>query len=273
LTQSEPTLSIVTISYNQAPFLRRAIDSVLSQTGVSFEYIVCDPGSTDGSREIIDSYGDAITHRIYTPDKGPADGLNKGFAQARGRIFAYLNSDDVFLPGAFAQAERYLRDHPQIDVVSGHALVTDGDDRVLRRVWSERYSRRMVAYNAAVVIQPSTFIRAEAFRRSGGFNPENRSTWDGELLIDLYQSGARFAVINEMMSCYRLHETSITNSGSLIEDQRKMAAAKFRRLMGRDRRPYDAPIGAMLRLWKHARHPRATFERIGKGRVFMRGAK
>src|SRR3546814_11032429 len=77
--------SVVTISYNQAKFLRRAIDSVLNQSGVDLEYIVVDPGSSDDSRAIIDSYGDRIGHRVYEPDQGPADGLNKGFAHATGK--------------------------------------------------------------------------------------------------------------------------------------------------------------------------------------------
>src|SRR3546814_9345633 len=97
--------SVVTISYNQAKFLRRAIDSVLNQSGVDLEYIVVDPGSSDDSRAIIDSYGDRIGHRVYEPDQGPADGLNKGFAHATGDIYYYLNSDVTVELGALRSEE------------------------------------------------------------------------------------------------------------------------------------------------------------------------
>ena len=75
-----PRVSIVTISFNQEKFLERTIRSVLAQDYPEIEYIVVDPGSTDGSRDIIERYRDRIAHVIFEPDKGPSDGLNKGFA-------------------------------------------------------------------------------------------------------------------------------------------------------------------------------------------------
>ena len=93
-------VSIVTISFNQAKYLERAIISVVEQNYSNIEYIVVDPGSTDGSREIIEKYRSKITIVILDPDKGPTDGLNKGFAAATGDIYAYINADDALLPGA-----------------------------------------------------------------------------------------------------------------------------------------------------------------------------
>src|SRR4029077_2212938 len=84
-----PRVSIVTISFNQAPFLERAIRSVLEQDHPDVEYIVVDPGSTDGSREIIEKYRSRIAKVILEPDRGPANGLNKGFAAATGEILGY----------------------------------------------------------------------------------------------------------------------------------------------------------------------------------------
>ena len=90
-------VSIVTISFNQARFLRRAITSVLSQDYPDIEYIVVDPGSTDGSREIINAYGPRLASVIFDPDDGPADGLNRGFQLATGDVLAYINADDALL--------------------------------------------------------------------------------------------------------------------------------------------------------------------------------
>src|SRR3954454_9281745 len=92
--------SIVTLAFKQRKYLREAMDSVLNQDYPSIEYIVVEPGSNDGSREIIEDYGDRISCRIYEPDKGAADGLNNGFARATGDVFAFLNGDDLLLPGA-----------------------------------------------------------------------------------------------------------------------------------------------------------------------------
>ena len=98
-------VSIVTISFNQAEFLERAIRSVIEQDYPDVEYIVVDPGSTDGSREIIEKYRSRISKVILEPDTGPANGLNKGFAAATGEIFGYINADDAFLPKASVIAD------------------------------------------------------------------------------------------------------------------------------------------------------------------------
>src|SRR5437773_10138654 len=95
--------SIVTISYNQARFLEQAICSVLDQDYEDVEYIVADPGSTAGSREIIDRYRSRIAAVVFEPDAGPGDALNKGFAQASGEIYGSLNADDQDLPATLTK--------------------------------------------------------------------------------------------------------------------------------------------------------------------------
>src|SRR5215217_6342515 len=150
-------ISIVTISFNQAPFLEQTICSVLEQDHPHVEYIVVDPGSTDGSREIIERYRDRIDKIIFEADKGPADGLNKGFAHASGDVFGFLNSDDMLEPGALSDAARYFETHPEVDVVSGHSWVIDAEGRKKRRFYSDQFSLRMTAYGACYLAQPSTF--------------------------------------------------------------------------------------------------------------------
>jgi glycosyltransferase involved in cell wall biosynthesis len=263
---------VVTISFNQGEFLARAIDSVITQAG-RIQYIVCDPGSTDGSRAIVDGYGAAISERVYERDEGPADGLNRGFARATGDIFAYLNSDDTFLPGAFAKVAAYFEANPEVDVVIGHCLVTDRHDKILRRAWSEPYHRRMVAQGVYAHFQASTFFRAEAFRRTPGFNPSNCSSWDSELLLELFLSGARIRVIDEFLSTYRLHATSITNTGAYGDHARQFQSERFVRLMGRERRWHDDRLAIFCRFLKRLRDPRAALERLLRGPITMRGVE
>ena len=79
-----PRFSIVTVAYNQAAYIREAIDSVLSQGYPDLEYVVVDPGSTDGTRDIIETYRDRVSRIVFRPDRGAAEGLNHGFAEASG---------------------------------------------------------------------------------------------------------------------------------------------------------------------------------------------
>lgn len=256
-------VSIVTISFNQAAFLERALRSVLTQSYPDIEYIVVDPGSTDGSREIIDRYREHLAAVVLEPDSGPADGLNRGFALASGEIFAYLNSDDMLLPDAVAQAVRAFQRNPSADVVYGHGYVIDEDDLVLRPFHSRRFTQWRYVYEASDVMQQATFIRTSAFIAAGGFNPDNRVMWDAELLIDLAQAGSRFVRVDEYWALFRLHGASISGSGGkpdpkraaregpFASEIRKHRDRLFEKVMGRPRRPIDqfVRIGARLLGW------------------------
>lgn len=264
--------SVVTVSFNQAPYLEQAIRSVLGQTGVEIEYIMVDPGSTDGSRDIIARHADDFAHCLLEPDRGPADGLNKGFALATGEIFCYLNSDDLFLPEAFARAAAWFRRDPACDVICGNGYVVDGNGTPVRRVYSDRFGLRAAAYGAAIAIQPSTFFRAQAYRAAGGFNVENRSNWDGELVVDMALAGARFRNVPDFMSCYRVYAESITGSARLADAHAQYEARMFRKILGRDRHRLDGVTSAWFRMTKHLSNPRATYERVVRGPVFGRQA-
>ncbi|PYQ26324.1 MAG: hypothetical protein DMF81_00015 [Acidobacteria bacterium] len=128
-----PLVSIVTPSFNQGRFLRRTIESVLGQGYPRIEYIVCDGGSTDGSREILGSYGDRLRWDSQ-PDAGQSAALNRGFAGAHGEVFAYLNSDDLLRPGAVEAVVQHLARNAECDLVYGDADYVDEEGLSHRRV-------------------------------------------------------------------------------------------------------------------------------------------
>ncbi len=264
-------VSVVTISFNQAQFLERALRSVLEQQGVDLEYIVVDPGSTDGSREMINRFRDRLAHVILEKDNGAADGLNSGFARATGDIYCYLNSDDEFCPGAFSLVASYFAGHPEVDVACGHAYVVDTAGHVQRRVWSDPFHRLSQAYGCSIQIQPSTFIRASKFKSISGFNPDNKSNWDGELLVDLVLSGARTGIIDAFLSNYRVHRLSITGSGRLDDLSHTNFLLRFEKLMGRSWRVYDSFIAKFWFVVRQLRNPQAMIERLRYGPVYRRG--
>lgn len=263
-------VSIVTISYNQAQYLERALRSVIGQDYQDIEYIVVDPGSNDGSREIIERYRVKISKLIFEPDRGAADGLNRGFRMATGQVFGFLNSDDVLLPGAVSHIVKFFDTHPHVDVVSGHTVILDENDKKIRYSYSDRLSLNGYAYGAAVLMQPSTFFRAEAFRQCGGFNVSNKTNWDGELFIDMLLHGARFALTNKFLSGYRLQSNSITSSKKCDEAIREYHRRIFHKIKGRDQNGFDALISLWYLAMKYARNPRALYERMVKGAVYGR---
>ena len=104
---TEPLVSIITPSFNQAAFLEQTMRSVLEQDYRNIEYIVIDGGSTDGSLAILDRYGSRLSY-TSAPDSGTADAINRGFGRARGEIVAWMSADDTYLPGAVSAAVEVL---------------------------------------------------------------------------------------------------------------------------------------------------------------------
>lgn len=264
-------ISVVTLSLNQAEFLEQAIRSVASQDYLPLEYIVVDPGSTDGSRRIIERHRGSIAHCIFEPDQGPADGLNKAFAKATGDIFCYLNADDAFLPGALQTVAREFEARPEVDVVLGDGVLWDAGGAVLRRIFSRTFNRSAVTYGAVSYVQQGSFMRAAAFRRAGGFNVQNRICWDAELLADLALAGARFHYLPVLLGAHRLHGASLSASDEI---RQRRSAEKLRiaqHVLGR--RPSLLEMNLMRQYFRFARfldNPPELLEairwRVGPGR-------
>ncbi len=218
---ARPSLSIVTISLNQATFLEDCLLSVMSQQVPECEYIVVDPGSTDGSRDVLARYADRIDVRILEPDRGPADGLNKGFAAATGEIFGYINADDRLLPGSLEYVQQVFSSHPDVDVICGTIRIIDRQGRASPRTrTADRFDLVRYAAGICTVGQQATFFRRSAFERADGFNPENRITWDGELLVDMALTGARFITTTKILGDFRIYSDSITGSNKHRERAR-----------------------------------------------------
>jgi glycosyltransferase involved in cell wall biosynthesis len=255
--------SIVTLAFRQRRFIREAIESVLSQDYADIEYIVVDPGSPDGTREIVDEYATQISHRIYEPDAGPADGLNKGLAIASGDVFAFVNGDDLLLPGAISAVARRFAAEPQLDILAGDGYVCDAAGTYVRHIRACAFTARNLLYGGASWLQQSTFIRRAAYESTGGFNPENRTSWDGELFLCALDRGARVGYLRRDLGVFRIYDESITGSGALRDAYRRDHARMFRASRGRDLTPADALIGWLYRSKRLLLDPGALRHAVG----------
>jgi glycosyltransferase involved in cell wall biosynthesis len=241
-------ISIVTLSFNQRAYLEEALESVLSQGYPDLEYIVVDPGSTDGSRERILSYGSRIAVKIFEPDRGAAEGLNKGFGNATGDVFGFLNADDILFPGSLNRVAEFFRNHPECDMVMGNGYKIDGQGNRTRHYVARNFSVRRFFYGGTQWLQQSTFFKASIFDRSQGFNIANRTSWDGELFLKIADLGAKIGYIDADLGGFRIHDESISGSGRLnnqyLEDRRRM----FRQLTGREWQMSDEILSFFFRM-------------------------
>lgn len=240
-------ISIVTISYNQRKYLEECLLSVLEQKDMKVEYIVVDPGSNDGSRDIIAQYEAGLAATVLEPDKGPADGLNKGFARATGQIFGYLNADDRLLPGTLRTVVEYFEKNPGIDVLCGAVRIIDetGTASMRKRI-SDSFNMADYAAGISTICQQATFFRRSAFERAGGFNDQNHISWDGELLVDMAMAGCHFGTIKKLFGDFRIYETSITGSGQHLE-KAKQALENMREKMRKAGVQLYSPFGERMR--------------------------
>lgn len=255
-------VSVVTISFNQVRFLKAAIDSIISQGYHDLEYVVVDPGSTDGSREVIKQYSEQISKLILEPDTGPADGLNKGFACATGEILGFVNADDELLPHSLQFVADYFEEHPEIDVLLGCGWIVDETGRVLRHIVPSRFSLLHSAFGRFEFIQQAVFFKRSVFESIGGFNKLNRISWDGELLVDMAIAGVRFARTEKELGVFRIYPSSISGNSNYLQKLLLENERLFQKIMRRGSRGYDPVLGLMLLVSKWILDPWYVYWRL-----------
>lgn len=205
---SLPTFSIVTPSFNQAAYLEETILSVLQQDYQALELIIIDGGSTDGSVEIIRKYETRLAFWVSEKDGGQAHAVNKGLARATGDIAAYLNSDDLYQPGALAAIAAHFRDHPGCDWLCGDTVMfEEGRDDVPVSTDVPKSAAHALcwAYKAP---QPGMFWKRALLRE--GFDERWRYCFDNEMYVRLLMAGRRCEHLPVPVAKYRLHAASKT---------------------------------------------------------------
>lgn len=181
---NEPLVSVVIPCLNRASFLVPTIESVLQQDYPHIECIVVDGGSTDGTIEILQSYGDRIQW-VSEPDNGHADAINKGWRMSQGEILAWLNADDVWVvPDAVRETVAYLQAHPEVDVAYGDCGSIDGEGNVVGmsylHEWNLEYA---VEFCDHCIPQPAAFIRRRILEKVGWLDTDFYQKKDHELWL------------------------------------------------------------------------------------------
>jgi GT2 family glycosyltransferase len=215
-----PTISIVTPSFGQGQFLERTLYSVVSQNYPALEYVVQDGGSTDETIDVLRRYETWLSRWASEPDDGQGDAINRGFGHTTGEIMAYLNSDDLLLPGSLAYVARYFVAHPDVDVVYGHRVIIDEHDRQIGSWVLPRHDDEELAL-LDFVPQETLFWRRSAWEAAGGqIDASLRFAIDWDLLLRLRDSGAKMVRLPRFLGAFRAHDeqkTAIWNDQCLIE--------------------------------------------------------
>jgi glycosyltransferase involved in cell wall biosynthesis len=232
-------------------FLERTLASVLDQQYPRLEYIVQDGGSRDGTPEILKRYSHRLHRAISAPDRGQTNALNLGFAHASGEILAYLNSDDVLLPGSLHYVIRYFQDHPDVDVVYGHRVFIDSDDHEVGRWVLPPHSDSMLVW-ADYVPQETMFWRRRIWEAIGAhFDESFQFAMDWDLLLRFRQAHAKMVRLPRFLGAFRVHDEQKSQAQLASVGAREMTRLR-RRSHGRDVDRREIRRGILGYLVQHA---------------------
>ena len=224
-------ISIITPSFNQAGFIGRTIDSVQSQRGdFELEHIVVDGGSKDDTVEVLKRYGPALRW-ISEPDNGQADALNKGLAMATGEVIGWVNSDDLYEPGALAMVADVFGREPRTQWLYGKVRVIDPRDQEIRR-WITRYKNlrmRRYGYDKLLtenwISQMGVFWRRSAGQEVGPFRSDLHYCMDYNYWLRL---GARWPgrFVDEYLGCFRWYPSSKSGANFRTQFREELDVAR-----------------------------------------------
>ncbi len=220
-----PQISIVTPSYNQGEFIEETIRSILLQGYPNLEYIIIDGGSTDEAVKIIQKYEPWLAYWVSESDRGQTHAINKGLNLATGEILAYLNSDDYYLPGAFARVAIAARQSPNADLLHGKCRYVDavgsktGEQFGNITTFEEIIDLWRVWWRKRQFVQPEVFWTRRITERIGGFKEDLNFVMDYDYWTRILQVGGQVQSIHSEISCFRFTAQQKSKQSQLVADE------------------------------------------------------
>jgi glycosyltransferase involved in cell wall biosynthesis len=227
-------ICLVTPSYQQGEYLERTIQSVLNQKYSALSYGVQDGGSNDGSEEILARYQDRLDFAASAPDQGQTDAIIQGFAKLKPGpmdLMAWLNSDDLLLPGALDYVNGVFLKNPEMDVLYGHRILIDSSEQEIGR-WYLPPFHREILQRVDFIPQETLFFRASAYFKVGGLDPSFQFAMDWDLLLRFQEAGCKFQRSPHFWACFRIHEKQKTACQIHEQGEKEIHQLRLRSLNG-----------------------------------------
>ncbi len=217
-------VSIVMPVYNGSKYLRKAIDSILSQTYTNFELVVVDGGSTDGTLDILASYPEI--RYISEKDEGQADALNKGFKMVSGDIHAWHNADDLYLPNTFQKIVDAFNDLPEVGLIYGNYQMIDAEDKWICDTRAQAWDAWLFQHGRFCPVQPTVFWRKSVTETAMPLNKALNFCMD----VDFYARASKkfqFKCLDKILGVFRVHNESKTQNAS----NHKVHVAEYKKVL------------------------------------------
>lgn len=209
--------SIITPSYNQGPFIKKCLNSVQDQNGKFLvEHIILDNCSTDGTKNILEDYqknhAGIDLHVYIEKDSGQTAAINKGLQIATGDIVCWLNTDEWYEPGTLQKVKDFFDLHPGVDVAFGNFDFIDSAGNLIKSKKEIFFSKAMLMYYGCFIPSCATFVRRSIIDRGLLLRPEFKVAMDFDWYVRIADAGYRFAIINEKLASFILHDSNISST-------------------------------------------------------------
>ncbi|MCB8984002.1 MAG: glycosyltransferase [Ardenticatenaceae bacterium] len=216
----EVDFSITTPSFNMLSYLKRCCASVQDQQGASFEHIVVDCESSDGTAAWLNSKSEIV--KIIEPDEGMYDAVNKGWRAAGARFVSYLNCDEQYLPGTLAYVKAYFDAHPNVDVIFGDALLIrpDGSFIGYRKGYTPR--RPFIATSHLYVLSCTMFLRRRVIAAGYLFDPQYKIIGDFDFVLRLLQAGFKAVHLKKYLSAFTFTGHNLSNDQNAAHEKMRL---------------------------------------------------
>ena len=228
-----PKISIVMPSYNQAQFIEKSILSILNQDYPNTELIIVDGGSNDGTVDIIKKYEDSITLWISEKDQGQSDALNKGFKHCTGKIYGWLNSDDVYLPNVFKNAVSVFEKNVDKKIVFGDWLFINNQNNIIDYHHAFDFNLNHFKYEGFHLNAQSMFWRKNVHNRFSGFQIDLNYTMDYQMILEfgINEGEKSFFRIPQVVGAFRRYKGQKTSRFTdTILEEHKLISKRYQYL-------------------------------------------
>lgn len=206
MKNTNPLISIVTVSFNSETTIRQTIQSVLNQTYVNIEYVIIDGGSTDATMMIVQEYGEAFSKKniaykfLSEPDKGIYDAMNKGIHLCEGKWIGIINSDDYYETDALELVHNCICDSPDAELIYGN--ITLINELGVKSVAKPNNDLNILT-QTMTIFHPTVFIKREIYMNFGLFDLKYKLCADWDLILRLYLNRTNFQYVNGLISNFR----------------------------------------------------------------------
>jgi glycosyltransferase involved in cell wall biosynthesis len=213
--EASPLVSVVMPVFNAGQFLVQAVESILGQTLTTFDFIIIDDGSTDGSREILGAFAakDARIRLISRPNKGIGPTRNEGWKTTNAELIAIMDADDIAVPDRLEKQVAFLRAHPEVVCVSGLTRLIDAQGRwipcPLTPPLEHEQILELLLKGACPVSNSAVMMRRTSIEQVGGYDEELSMAEDYALWLKLSEVG-RLANLPDVLVSYRIHDGSVS---------------------------------------------------------------